>query len=486
MQNPGNIRLWGYAAAAALVCVSMGWAQRVPVYYDSFESGKLTGGRFWLDGANPVHRAAFGLDAPERAGTVWPVTVIENNGPAGNRIDLVLLGDGYTAGELGAYAVHANGVRNGIFAQEPLAAYRSFFNVHRVDVASNESGVDELDLGIFKDTALDMAFGCAGIDRLLCINVSKALEAAASAADVDQILALANSTRYGGAGYGSYDLCTLAGNNSAAIELALHEFGHSFAELADEYHYGDGSTYSGPEPVEANVSKDAAAAQAALQTKWWRWLDLAAVDTFEGAYYNQFGVYRPTFDSKMRSLYRPFEQINVEQFVVTMYKVVSPIDDATPASASPLPACGPFFVDPVDPLDHALSVQWSVDGVPVAGAVGTLFTPDVSALGGGLHQLSVTVVDTTTRVRDESLRAAWLTEVRQWTILAPAPYGDVDESGSVDVGDILCVVAGFEVVADCPRADIDPCGGNGEIDVGDVLAVLDAFGGNPPCPVSCG
>lgn len=107
------------------------------------------------------------------------------------------------------------------------------FNVHRVDLPSNESGVDEPDLGIFRDTALDMAFNCGGIPRLLCVNVNKAYAAAASAPDIDQILVIANSTRYGGAGYSAQNLCTLAGGNNSAVEIAIHEFGHAFADLSD-------------------------------------------------------------------------------------------------------------------------------------------------------------------------------------------------------------------------------------------------------------
>ncbi len=480
-----NTSDWRNPIAGLLLFAASGAGQAIPIYYDYLEGGKLNGGRIMLDAANPAHRSALGLDRP-LPGTTWPVVTIQNNGPPGNRIDVVLLGDGYTVAELGAYAAHADNVNNGFFAEEPLAAYQSYFNVHRVEVESNESGVDELDLGIFRDTALDMAYGCFGIDRLLCIDVGKAQVAAASAPDVDQTLALANSTRYGGAGYPSYDLGTLAGNNFAAIEIALHEFGHAFAELADEYDYADGATYTGPEPIEPNVSIYNAVAQTSLQTKWWLWLDLPNVDTFQGAYYNQFGVYRPTFNSKMRSLYRPFEQVNVEQFVVSIYKIVSPIDDATPPSATPILACTEFFVDPLDPVDHALTVQWSIDGFDVPGASGTAFTPDADSLSPGQHQLAVTVVDGTTRVRDESLRDAWLTEVRQWPILVPAPYADLDANSYVDVGDVLCVLAAFAFVPDCPQADIDPCDGDGTIDIGDVLAVLSAFAGQPQCPHPCG
>lgn len=392
--------------------------QVVPLYYDYVESdGQLRGGRIMVDLADPVQRRGYGADLPSgyaRGG--WPVTTIINNGPTSNRIDLVLLGDGYTAGEMGTYASHVNTVVADFFAEEPIAAYATYFNVHRVDVTSNESGVDEINLNIFRDTTLDMAYGCFNIDRLLCIDTSKAAAAAASAPAWEQILALANSTRYGGAGYPGDNIGTLAGNNSLAVEIALHEFGHAFADLADEYDYGGPTMYTGPEPIEPDVSIYNAAAQISLQEKWYRWMDLPNVHTFEGAYYSQFGVYRPTFNSKMRALNRPFEEVNVEQFVVSMYEIVSPIDDATPTSATPLPASTTLFVTPMQPVDHSLDVQWFMDGVLVPGATGTTFTPSDVTTTLGIHPVSVTVTDNTSRVRDESLRTTWMTKSRQWQV----------------------------------------------------------------------
>jgi len=439
-----------------------------------------------VDPKDPFARSSFGLDpVAEAHRAVWPFTTILNNGPTANRIDIVVLGDGYTVAEQGNYAVHVDNVIGPFMAEEPLAAYIQYFNVHRVDVTSNESGVDEIDLNIFRDTALDMAYGCFNIDRLLCIHVGKAAAAAAAAPAVDQILALANSTRYGGAGYPSNNLGTLAGNNPASIEIALHEFGHSFADLADEYDYGDGATYVGPEPVEPNVSIFNASQQVAQQLKWHLWMPLPNVATYEGAMYNEFGIYRPTFDSKMRSLGPPFEEVNVEQFVISIYKTVSPIDDASPPSATPLVPWTTFFVTPMQPIDHALSIQWSIDGAPISGATGAQFNPGNYVFVPGSHTVSVTVKDMTTRVRDEAARSMWMTESRSWPICLQQLYGDLVGNGVVDVSDISCVLDGFESLASCPFADLHPCGGNGVIDVNDISAILDAFSGISACPNAC-
>ena len=346
------------------------------------------------------------------ATAVWPVTTIVDNGPPSNRIDIVVLGDGYQVSELSDYSAHVQDVTGGFFAEEPFSAYSSFFNVHQVDVVSNESGVDEPDNGIYRDTALNMRYNCNNTPRLLCVDTSKAWSAAGNAPDADLIWALANSTRYGGAGYP--DLATAAGNNSSSDELMLHESGHSFGKLADEYYYADGARYTGSEPIKPNVSIYDASEQTALQRKWYRWLDKPDVGTYEGAHHYQYGIYRPTYNSKMRSLGRPFEAVNVEQLVINFYKVVSPIDDSTEPSQEPLKSDTVFFVTPLKPTDHSLDVQWSIDGVDVPGATSSVFI--TGPLSEGVHDVSVRVVDNTPRVRDESARETWMTETRQWHV----------------------------------------------------------------------
>ena len=392
------------------------------VYYDYVEDGILKGGRaeVYPTAGSPSAGSSVPPPAP------WNVTTVINNGPTSNRIDLVTVGDGYTEAELGSYTAHVDNVLAPFFSESPLDAYSTFFNVHRVDVISNESGVDnDPTLGIERDTALDMGFWTAGIERLLGVDVGKAQAAAAQAPDVDQVLALANSTKYGGAGYPDSDVGTVSGGNFASREIAIHEFGHSFADLADEYDYDDSSIYIGPEPADANVSTYDASTMASLATKWHLWLSEPDVDTFEGAMYHEFGIYRPTFNSKMRSNGQPFGPVNTEQLVISGYKTVQPIDYATPPGTHP--ASTVFFVDPVDPTTHALDVQWYLDGSPILGATET--TLDASTLGlfPGSYTLGAEVVDNTSFVRDEVLRALWMTEERTWTLLVQA--GDIRDFG---------------------------------------------------------
>jgi hypothetical protein len=402
------------------------------VYYDYVdETGQLAGGRLLLRVPRPD---------PSQVLPAAVETLRLTDGPVANRIDLVAVGDGYLAGELGIYAQHVNSSLSTMFAQEPFKTYANYFNLHRVDVISKESGVDhDPTYPLYRDTAMDMEFWCGGTERLLCVNVAKAYSYAYNAPDVNMVLAVANSTKYGGAGYSGSNLATVSGGNGSAPEIALHEFGHSLGKLADEYWYA-GETYSGPEPSPRNVSILTAAQMQQTGTKWAPWLgeNNAAYDglvsTYEGAYYCQYGIYRPTNNSKMRSLGRPFNLPGVEGLVIEMYKVVRPIDDATPPGT--LHGTEIVYVKPVEPIGHALDVQWLLNGQPIAGATQTTLDLNTLHLAPGQYTLTVRVIDNTWFVRDVTARNTWLTQTREWPVHVAALLGDLNCDGVVDFADI--------------------------------------------------
>ncbi len=390
------------------------------VYFDEARpDGTLIGGYTFLPAVDREALANFRV--------VWPFQTIVNNGAPRNRVDIVLVGDGYTAPQLTTYAVHALAAANALFAQEPFKTYRAYFNVHRVDVVSNESGVDNDPVqGIFRDTALNMAYWCGGTERLLCVDVPLAFAAANNAPDVQQIFAIANSSKYGGAGYPSSDVATFAGANSLSTEIAIHEIGHSLGDLADEYDYGGAETYTGPELGPVDVSIFTAAQMLANQTKWFRWMGDPAglwdgpVDTYEGANYSVHGVYRPSPNSKMRALNRPFNAPSAEGLIINVYRVARPIDAVSPPTTQTLGRTDVVTVTPQQPVGHDLSVQWFLNGQPIPGATGRTFPLSTVFLDPGASALSVRVRDDTPMVRNEAARAQWMTETRQWTVSAPA------------------------------------------------------------------
>lgn len=360
-----------------------------------------------------------------------PVTTIRSNGASANRIDVVVLGDGYSAADLasGKYATDVETAIIGMFSQQPYTEYQRYFNVHRVDVTSADSGADHPATGIFRNTALDAAYDCGGIQRLICVNTSKvnsvltASIAAPNARDV--ILVLVNDPEYGGSG----GAVAVASTHSAAVELVLHEVGHSFGLLADEYDSSPPTCNNTVEPPEANVTRQTE--RAAI--KWHIWIDAATpiptpgtTETpglYQGAKYCTSGLYRPTFDSKMRSLGRPFSAINTDAHVKRIYNVVTPLDSALPQSSTLTLLQGtpqPASVTVPLPFTHSLTVTWSVDGLVTA--TGPSFTLDTGTLSLGNHVMSVLIADGTPMVRNDPSQV--LRTTRTWTVVVTAPFSD--------------------------------------------------------------
>lgn len=257
------------------------------------------------------------LNAPAVAATAIPsLTTILNNGSTASKMDYVFIGDGYTAAEMTKWRSDAQTLINAFKADPLLAANLGKINIHRVDIASNQSGVDEIDRGIYRDTAMDGEFGCYNIARLLCVNSTKVFNIVGQVLPADgreQVIVISNSTRYGGSGG---EVATVSMDPSSK-EVALHEIGHSAFGLADEYDYGTCDT--SVEPSAGNVSRmwarsntkwgDLIAANTPVPTQLGT-LTNGTVGTFQGGNYCTSGIYRPTENSRMRTLGYPWHAVN--------------------------------------------------------------------------------------------------------------------------------------------------------------------------------
>lgn len=260
--------------------------------------------------------------APRAALAATEVVPIIQNGPSTNHLDIVVVGDGYTSSQFGTYGQHVKNQIDKIMAIEPFKSHTSRFNVWQVNVASPESGVDhDPTQGILKNTALDMGFWCNGnssAERALCANVTKVKQYAAQAPDVDQILAIGNSTKYGGVGYPSSSVATASGGNSAAGDIAIHELGHTIGLLADEYDYAGNTCTS--EPTAPNVSLLTSDQMVQQQKKWYSYMGKATPDggvigTYKGANASCANAYRPSENSVMRNLGRQFNLVGRDAMI---------------------------------------------------------------------------------------------------------------------------------------------------------------------------
>ena len=423
----------------------------------------------WLGEAHEHGDAGAFEEGLARGGFSASVTTLVDNGPTSNRIDLVIVGDGYQVVDLPDYAVHAQSGIDDLFSTPPFDVYGELFNVHRVDVISNDTGVDnDPSQGIQRDTALNMGFWCGGTERALCVNTSLAIAYGENAPDWDQIFAVANSSKYGGVGYPSVDVGTYSGANGQAPQVAIHELGHAMGNLADEYDYDGPMNYNGPEPSARNVSIYNETQMADQQRKWHAWLGEndptfdGLVSTFEGANYSETGIYRPTNNSMMRSLGREFNLPSVEGMIIEMWKIVSPIDSHT----TTVGALDRNDVVTVNPASSFLSIRWTLDGEFVGS--GSQLNLGAIQLPGGESTLRVTVRDNTLFVRDEAARDLYMTETRQWTVVSTP--GDLSGDGVVDGTDLAILLAAWG----SPHADLT---GDGVTNGADLAVLLAAWSG---------
>ncbi|MET8504952.1 M64 family metallopeptidase [Streptomyces sp. NPDC004787] len=372
-----------------------------------------------------------GAAAAESGGaTVVPV---QTTGPADRRFNLVVMGDGYTAAEMPAFRADLERHLGVLWSIEPFASYRSYINVWAVEVPSKESGVDcdpSLDAPA-RDTALDMGFwgGCdpGGVQRLLTVNSTKAagfadLVPGTSRAN-RQILALAHSSTYGGAG-GSY--ATASGGNALSALITPHELGHSLGGLQDEYDYYargvPGGGYEGDEPSSAHHTLLTENQMREQRAKWWRWLGEESesggvIGRHEGGLYSTRGVWRPSRHSMMKTLGYGFDQVEREVMVRAISAKVDLVQGHTP-DAAPLGADRTVWVDTLHPTGGELSVLWRLDGRPLpTGGARTLDLRSLDLSPGRTYALTVTVTDPTPFVRDPAVRgSAALTRTVRWTV----------------------------------------------------------------------
>ena len=359
------------------------------------------------------------------------VETVLDNGPIENRIDLVWIGDGFTEADLPSWPpIVVDGYQE-LFLYEPFTRYQEYFNVHRVDVISPESGVDNDPVeGIDRDTALDMRFWCSNIERLLCINTTKAAQMAAFAPDVDQIAAVANSTKYGGAGYTTAEIGTYSGFNAAAVDVFIHELGHSLGNLADEYTYGgSGSTYPGGEPNAANASTLDAGQMNGSGLKWDAWLGsneagVGPHDCFEGCAYYPQGIYRPSNYSMMRVLAQPFNSPSREGLIFEFYMTVSVIDSFDPPGST-VQANQSITIETTLSNPEATEKTVFVNDVLISTTTESVFDLSLLKLAAG-DTVTIKVQDTTPMVRDEAMREALMTETISWDVERGCSIGFVE------------------------------------------------------------
>jgi hypothetical protein len=186
-------------------------------------------------------------------------------------VDVAIVGEGYTAEQVDKFTADVKRFAQVMIGHEPYASYRDNINVRGVLLPSEETGCDEPSRGVHRRTALGCTFDSLGSERYLLTEDNRAMRDIAQAVPYDVLYIMVNQERYGGGGI--YNLfCTFTSDNQWSEYVFVHEFGHSFAGLADEY-YTSNVAYTdfyprGTEPSERNIT-------ALLDPENLKWADLA-------------------------------------------------------------------------------------------------------------------------------------------------------------------------------------------------------------------
>lgn len=196
------------------------------------------------------------VDAADRGpgGTVYEVV---ENGPPAEKVDLVLVGEGYPITEADEFLADVARLTEKLFATEPFRGRKADFNVRAVHVPSERAGVNRPHVGEYRRTPLSTEYNIFDSERYLLTLDNRALREALSGVPYEFVEILVNEEQYGGGGIFNFQ-ATVAVDTEFADYVFVHEFGHHFAGLADEYYTSDVAYETGgtshPEPWEPNAT----------------------------------------------------------------------------------------------------------------------------------------------------------------------------------------------------------------------------------------
>lgn len=346
-------------------------------------------------------------------GQRFPVTTFQELGPRGTQINVVFLAEGYRQSEMGKFRTDVQAATDALFNMSPYKEYKNLFNVYGIEVPSNQSGTDhpktanDCPSGSEKfeaDTYFNSTFDRGNTHRLLVIDShNKAYKVLQyNLANWDIGFVIVNHSMYGGSG-GTWAVFS---THSSAPQIAIHEAGHAFAKLADEYDYGGGG----------HEAPNATAITNRSDIKWKQWIkDATPIPTpetnqynnviglFEGAVYETNDWYRPKLNCMMKSLGYPFCEVCIEQTILTIYDAVNPFTYHVPEKTHLKISHqyqGLFEIDKRDISTNSIQVDWYLDSTLVSEDTDQYFL-NGQTLTAGDHTLMAKVSDTTQFVRTD-------------------------------------------------------------------------------------
>ena len=405
----------------------------------------------------------------DRSREIFPVSDIMVNGSNDSRVNIIFLGDGYKQNQMTDYIANVEDVTAALFNTIPYSNYINYFNVYAVEVPSDDSGTDHPgtapDCGgytndvFFADTYFDSSFDLYDIHRLLYIqNSSAAFDVLTdNMPEWDIIFVMVNTTMYGGAG-GTFAVFS---RHQTSTEIAIHEIGHSFSGLSDEYWAG--FNYAG-ENANMTTNNDP-------ETIVWNpWL----YDNGVGIYAHDYPGnewYKPHQNCKMQFLGPPFCSVCVEQTVRSVYSILSPIDSYYPSELEldvfPSEILS-FGIVPILPSPSSLDISWFIDNQLIQQDINEI---DIEASGYSLgrHEIKVVVNDLSDLVRNDPSNLLSSEIVWDLTINC-VTNPDVNSDEDINVQDIIIIVNHIlENSSDIPCIDLNQ---DGILNILDIIFII--------------
>lgn len=349
---------------------------------------------------------------------IFDVEQIKSSGDPNKCLNLVIMGDGYTANQQDAFMTTATTISNYLFSISPWSEYKNYFNVYAIKVISTESGVKHA------NTASDCSFTAVsnpvnyfgtkfdgfGIHRLTVVgNASRVANVlAANFPNYDQVFIVGNSPEYGGSG-GAYAVFSA---HAASSEIAAHEIGHSFAGLADEYYAGD--QYFA-EKINMTQESDE------TLIKWRNWLtppnSVGIVSYCCGG--NSSLWNKPTSNScKMEQLNLPYCSVCKEGIIEKIHSLVNPILSYSPENTATINTSENLIdfqlTELMRPVPNTLHIKWQLDAT-ISDTNSENFQVNPTTLTQGIHTLTASVFDEATLLRVDNHATVHVSTVT-WTI----------------------------------------------------------------------
>lgn len=401
-----------------------------------------------------------------RAGRVWVMATVAlagsicaanaatfytlvTNGPASNRLCLVFLSEGYTSSQTNLFLADCTNALHSYFGggaytgEEPFVEYTNYFNAYAVFTNSAQAGSDHPATATSNTTAFNSTYD-AFYDYVITIPTNGNGQGLVNGFITNSTapwsnavyrlpVMLVNEPFYAGGSGGATTIASSGGNFQAIL---VHESGHVLAGLGDEYEavpFGtgiDANTF----PAEPNTTTNTVFAN----IPWKLWIDTNStpiptpndslyffdVGLFEGAHYSTNGWYRPRLNCRMRSVSTgvPFCEVCREALVKTFYSKVRSITAVSPTNAALTLATTQavtFSVSLLQPLTHALSVQWQTNGVNVPNATNSSFIFNPASVTNGTYALRAIVHDDTAWVRNDPAGVLYATNTWNLTVAIP-------------------------------------------------------------------